>query len=627
MGIFKKLFAKGAEGTKQARPERQQPQTQEQQPDEGMIIVQDAYGREMRIPRSEWTQKVLPATIEKQWDNPDELYGVIVAAVRDGFAAEVADAAKHLHETDPDHTRSTALYCVILRQQGHLDDAEAVAREFLTQRGEDSLILTNLAIVQQAKGNVDDAEKTFWRALELDPNFQDSFGQYWKIFDNRGGKPASDEASKRVAALPGSWRAQLWLARGAIAAGDFQEAERLHREAIANAGNPSPTDLLMQISGDLGNAGRIPQILQLVEPRFNPEVHGLTVGNNLIKAHVEQGQYEEAHKILDELFAQQRPDWNQTLGYWDTEIAKGRVAATPVEDKWDVRMLEFEGPIWLPESSRTKDVFLKGPREDPTICFLGSTISEQGPREKLAIADDVGRFSRFLPMFLAEQVFFNSKVRTTILQPYIVGRNSGFCLLGEPTSDEDAAKYGRQASNPAKYIVTTHLTIGEPNWQVEMRLVRTEDGECLGSSQAGFSVRDPEAEISRITHDLLQMLSERAGLNTFASHSPYEPPAGEYFLDYALRLEQMLVLRCGGGGLHGEREILNGNIQLCLALPRNVTVRVLMAQTFLEMKRLKPQVPSEFKERVTNLQNDFPLFAVAQIAVEEILSEAFAVNG
>jgi hypothetical protein len=94
MGIFKKLFAKGADGAQQTQPQAQQPA------DHGMIVVHDEYGREMRIPRSEWVNKVLPATIEKQRSNPDALYDVLVAAVRDGFAAQITDAAQHLYQTE-----------------------------------------------------------------------------------------------------------------------------------------------------------------------------------------------------------------------------------------------------------------------------------------------------------------------------------------------------------------------------------------------------------------------------------------------------------------------------------------------------------------------------------------------
>lgn len=59
----------------------------------------------------------------------------------------------------------------------------------------------------------------------------------------------------------------------------------------------------------------------------------------------------------------------------------------------------------------------------------------------------------------------------------------------------------------------------------------------------------------------------------------------EYLNDYLLRLEHLLAVRLaaslspGSSFLHGEREIIDGNLQLCLSYPANVTVRVLLLQT------------------------------------------------
>jgi len=40
---------------------------------------------------------VLPGMLSARWDNPDELYRVIVGTLQDGLPADVADAAEHLY--------------------------------------------------------------------------------------------------------------------------------------------------------------------------------------------------------------------------------------------------------------------------------------------------------------------------------------------------------------------------------------------------------------------------------------------------------------------------------------------------------------------------------------------------
>jgi len=40
--------------------------------------------------------RVLPGTIRPNWDNPGQLYNVIVAALNDGFRADILRAAEQI---------------------------------------------------------------------------------------------------------------------------------------------------------------------------------------------------------------------------------------------------------------------------------------------------------------------------------------------------------------------------------------------------------------------------------------------------------------------------------------------------------------------------------------------------
>ena len=83
-----------------------------------------------------------------------------------------------------------------------------------------------------------------------------------------------------------------------------------------------PADVLMQMSGDLGTHGLLAELLELCEPLFVPEIHGLQVGNNLIKANLGLRRIERARRILNWLKMLKRPDWPAQLAFWETEIAK-----------------------------------------------------------------------------------------------------------------------------------------------------------------------------------------------------------------------------------------------------------------------------------------------------------------
>ena len=149
-------------------------------------------------------------------------------------------------------------------------------------------------------------------------------GWYEVIHHERGGKEAGLAALRRIAELPGSWRAQLGLARDALDRRDLPAAISLYQRALSHA-EPAPADMLMQISGDLGNQGHLPELLELVGLRFDPGKHGLEVGNNLLKAHVDLGQLDGARQILDQLYALKRPDWKETLIPWIANASGGFV--------------------------------------------------------------------------------------------------------------------------------------------------------------------------------------------------------------------------------------------------------------------------------------------------------------
>lgn len=237
-----------------------------------MIRVLDAYGRELFITKQAWRDSVLLGHLKKVWDDPEALYSAIVQGLEDGFGADMVEPAEHLASIDPNMERGTVVLANVYREQNRPQDSEQVLRRYIEHHGESGLILTNLAKVQP-----DNAEQlqTIWRGLELDPNQENALGWYEVIHREKAGPAAGLEALHQIAALPGSWRARLWLARASLEAREVPAALQLYREAMALAGQPTPADLLMQMSGDLGKAGHLAELLDLSLPQFDLTVHGL----------------------------------------------------------------------------------------------------------------------------------------------------------------------------------------------------------------------------------------------------------------------------------------------------------------------------------------------------------------
>lgn len=596
-----------------------------------MMRVFDKFGRELFITRDQWRTNVLPGSIQSNWNQPDPLYGVILGALNDGFRAEVVDAARQLYTIDTDPLRGACIWGIVLMEEGRLDEAERVFREFLSGHGEAGVILTNLAKVHARRNDEAEAERVLWHGLEVDPNQDNALSWYEAIYRERDGEEAGLAATRRVAALPGSWRAQLGLARSAIRSKDVATALALYHESLSRVPHPAPADLLMQVSGDLGNAGHLPEILELVVPHFDPAFHGLQVGNNLIKAHLDLGQCEAARHVINQLYALKRPDWKEHLSYWDTELAKAQLelAQPDTPQSIQVAMLSIMGPVWLKANSPAVELFPVKSPDGPGICFLGGTaeIASNSQRVHQQLSDAPGRLSRALPLFFAEVVEFGSNACAQTLVPWIVGDTPGFVLGGVPWTDDAAADAARQGETKSDFVVITHLKPNANPCMVEVRLVRTIDGKCLATMEHAFPIEHPDEGLFDLARRLRALLAQQAGAMPVPPPPAYEIPGGPHFAYYLLRLEQLLAVRCGAIDgvpatfLSGEREIIEGNMQLCLSHPQNVTLRILLAQTLQALKRVRPDILPEFRERLVLLQKDHPLLEPAQGVVQRLFNE------
>jgi tetratricopeptide (TPR) repeat protein len=629
LSIFNKLFPK-------APPSNVSPAQTNSDPasDPNMIRVFDKFGKEMFIAKQDWRDKVLPGNLQQNWNNPDELYSIIVSSLNDGFRTDIIKASEHLYKIDSNFVRGACIWGIVLMEEGRLDEAEKVFSDYVTKHGLDGVILTNLAKVYSRKKDDKKAEETLLQGLQIDPNQDNGLGWYEVMQREKGGEAAGLDALRKIAELPASWRAQLWLARAKLAAGNLDEAVALYEQSLSRVGENVPSDLLMQMSGDLGNKGHLKEILQLCTPRFSPELHGIQVGNNLIKANIELGNLASASEILNQLYKLKRPDWNETLRFWEIQIAESKTKvpgkntmAAPLE----ISFLEMKGPVWLKPASQAAAIFPNPEATNFSISFLGCTAEVESTSNKiqLQMPNAAGRMSRALPLFLAEQLHFTMGAHVQTLVPWISSADGGFVLSGVPWKDEIAVEYTKQGSSPSKYLVTVHLKTKTQPWIAETRLLNVVSGKLINAHQISFTPENPEKAILELAEHLrtsLMAIKEK-GLPTISPY--YQVPRENYFGDYLLRLEQLLAVRCASlhkkssDFLSGEREIVNGNILLSLASSKSVSTRVLLAQTLHYMKLARPDIIPEFKEKIILLQKNNLLPEPAQETIQKMLDETF----
>ena len=308
------------------------------------VRVYDEFGRELFVPIDAWRNTMLQPALAKAGDDPDKLYGLILDALQMHLAPDLLKAAERLLEIDPTPLRATTIYGIVLMQSGNPAAAVDVFEKYLAQHGPEGVVLTNLAKAQSAQGRQAASDATLWRAIEADPNQDNGLGWYLAIERDRGGEQGYTAALERVAGLPGSWRAQTWLARLTLDRNDLAQALELYKRALATAGTPAPADLLQSVSGELGKHGHLAEAYALTRPLYDPNVHGLPVGNNLVKIAIETGRFADAKNLLGDLQALKRPDWAENLNYWEATLHKQELAAQAPLAQAKVELFDIEGP-------------------------------------------------------------------------------------------------------------------------------------------------------------------------------------------------------------------------------------------------------------------------------------------
>ncbi len=629
------------------------------------VRVYDEFGREVLIPVSQWRRDLLPQALQQAQGNPDALSAILLDALQAGATADLLPSAAHLQTIDPSPERGAAVHGLVLLANGQLAEAEDVFVTYLGQFGPSAPVLTHLARAQAGQGRMDEADATLWRALEANPNDDGAVGLYAARGREREGDFGWQAALERAATLPGAWLPLMFLGRSALDGRNRSLAVALYKQAIESAGQPSPVLLLQGVSGDLGQFGLVDDLLRLVRPHFNAELHGMAVGSNLLRATLDSGQSAEALALVRDLARLDRPDFAEPLRAWEVEIRRRDLMAQASQNPPAPQLLRIDGPVWLPPNTPGRELYATAGDRRGAVLFLGSsvTLPEQVPQEAAGLPDTAGRLSRALPLFLAENAFTLLALETRTLVPW--AEIAGFAMLSQPWPDEAAAAYARDAGAGA--AVTTHIQAIPEGGLLTLRLIPAApaDAEASASAEpaeteAGIADRpavpalDSEAltpevpqiagdaavasEISSITvpftwaelHTAAQSVWPQLAIHlvTHFGDTPEAPRQGRYTpprdadLNIYMRvLEQLLAINCAAGSrngpllVSGERETVRALIDLAVRYPSSLPIRLMLGETLLRLRGLHPQVLGEFVQpvRMLNERHPFPDAEVAQL--------------
>ncbi|GGY19929.1 tetratricopeptide repeat protein [Paludibacterium paludis] len=289
-----------------------------------LIRTQDDYGREVSITRDEWRDKYLLPGLQLHWDDPEALHDLVQSGLDEGFSSELKLASQRLVEIDPDRERGHGLHSLVLTKSGLPDKAEATLHAAMHKLGKTPGLLMALARIQDARGKPERAASLLWQALQADPNRDEAIVWWLEGKQRESGDAGYREALEALAALPGAWRATLYLARTRLAEGHGDEARDLATRALARGEVDS--EALALLAQDLRQAQRMDLLAELVGPHYRPERDDPRTGLALLGAYLALDMSGEGEALLAQMSELNRPELEPRLMELVRDFAARRAA-------------------------------------------------------------------------------------------------------------------------------------------------------------------------------------------------------------------------------------------------------------------------------------------------------------
>jgi hypothetical protein len=370
------------------------------------------------------------------------------------------------------------------------------------------------------------------------------------FFDRLAGKP--------VTPAPGSGNAapaapvhdpsvsgvapRLIAAREMLDEKDLQGAMAVYEEVLAVAGDRA--DVLVTISGDLGATGHIPQIVELVAPRYDALRHGPATGINLIQAFLALRNAEAAQHILDILFSLNRPELEDRLHGFSNAVAElinhGIVSGIPDAGHGSgaqgadgqsrpvgVALVSLSRPVWSYGLEAFPDILPKKAGKLRRVAFTQLALPGAYADFKAAIKqpeDGLGRLSRALPLWLAETFYF-SPLYSSIAALGCMHEPDGTrrpMIFAEDWTADNLRKLADTTTDGLDYIFTGSLRIEADEHVLLLRVWEVKKLRERKQFATRWTAATADAELAKL-HEYIRTFMEWAPYPA-GSAIPYAPP-------------------------------------------------------------------------------------------------------
>ncbi|WP_419878987.1 tetratricopeptide repeat protein [Brevibacillus centrosporus] len=260
------------------------------------VSFTNEFGQTIDMSREDYQKKVIPHNLDMYWDNKEKLRDFAMELVKEQFHEQAAVAANRLLELYGPIESALIFRAVVHMQAREFDRAKAILSDCLERFPSSGTACTNLAKIYAYEGDEAKAFETLNTGLHKDPNQENGLNMYVESFLQSGRKEELRQQLETLASKEGAWRPQLHLARLALTEENLLKA--MHWYTLAIEGAKDRFEVVMTVTGELGQAGYVYQLIQICEKFWTPDFPFPYAGFNYANALIATDQKEKAIAIL-----------------------------------------------------------------------------------------------------------------------------------------------------------------------------------------------------------------------------------------------------------------------------------------------------------------------------------------
>lgn len=260
------------------------------------VTFTNELGQSVQMSREDYQKKVIPGNLDKYWDNKEKLREYATELAKDKFHEQAAIAADRLLELYGPIESALIFRAVVHMQTKEFERAKTILINCLDRFPGSGAACTNLAMIYGAEGDEAKAFEMLETALFKDPNQENALNMYAQAFIAGGKKDELRRRLETLAGKEGAWRPKLHLARVALSEENLLKAMDWYKQAIEGA--TDRFEVVMTVTGELGQAGYVYQLIQICEAYWQPDYPFPYAGFNYANALIATDQKEKAIAVL-----------------------------------------------------------------------------------------------------------------------------------------------------------------------------------------------------------------------------------------------------------------------------------------------------------------------------------------